>query len=269
MAETKKRAPRKRGAYRPLKAPETDGKDPPAAGHNNPPEETDPDPFDTLNTAIEDLFLEAQNWLDGEPISNEKQAEAVTTLKGLIADVKKSAETEQKAESRPHYEAHKAAIARWKPMIEKADKAVRVANRALTPWLEMLQAEQKRKADEARAAAEAAAEALRKERDEAFKSSSIFDDDAVEERERELKEAEKAARRAMKETASINTGAGRASLRTHWLVSVTDARDLLMHYMRTDPDWLKSLIRERAEKEVRAGTRNLPGCRIWSEQRAV
>lgn len=61
-----------------------------AVGHNGPPpDETprdeaprveDPSSYDAIRQEIEDLFLEAKNWADGEPISDQKQADAVTEL---------------------------------------------------------------------------------------------------------------------------------------------------------------------------------------------
>ena len=82
-------------------------------GHNNPP-----DPIDEATAPYADAIDEAQNWLDGEPVENEDQMKAVDALTKQIKAAIKDTKAGQKSESSPHFDAHKAAIARWKPTID-------------------------------------------------------------------------------------------------------------------------------------------------------
>lgn len=57
-------------------------------GGNNPPE---PTPFELSKQAIEDLYEEARQWLDGDPVSTQAQADALNTLQARIKDAAKEA----------------------------------------------------------------------------------------------------------------------------------------------------------------------------------
>jgi len=83
------------------------------AKHNNPP-----NPIDEATAPYSDAIEEAQNWLDGEPVENEDQMKAVDKLTKQIKAAIKDTKAGQKSESAPHFDAHKAAIARWKPTID-------------------------------------------------------------------------------------------------------------------------------------------------------
>ena len=82
-------------------------------GHNNPP-----DAIDEATAPYADAIAEAQNWLDGEPVENEGQMKAVDALTKQIKAAIKDTKAGQKSESAPHFDAHKVAIARWKPTID-------------------------------------------------------------------------------------------------------------------------------------------------------
>jgi hypothetical protein len=238
-------------------------------GDNQPPE---PTPLEAMTAHIDDLYLEASNWLDGEPISTPEQAEAVTKLKGMLAEAEREAEKMREAEKRPHLDAGKAVDAAWKPVKEKAAKAKSVANRALTPWLEAVEAENRRKALEAQRAADEAARRLREQAEKDRASSRLADEDVREQLEEEAEEAKRRAARLAKETATVRTEHGGAHLRTVWLVKVDDHRALLMHYLKNRPDVadeLREWLANMAAKDVRAGIRHLDGCNIWHEKRAV
>ena len=253
-------------------APETDPSGvtetvtPAPIGDNMPPE---PTPLEIMTTEVEDLYAEAVMWLDGDPVSTEGQADSLTALKGRLQEAVKTVEAERKKIADPLYAEWKAINAAWKPLTEKAEKAVKVAQRALLPWLEAVQAEQRRKAAEAQAEADAAAQRLRDQIAAEKKSSAIADVDRREELEAEAKEAQKIAARAEKETAVIRGDSGKAYLRTVWRCAVEDRKALLLHYLAIDPEWIEGLLAERAAKDTRGGARMIPGCRIYSEQEAI
>jgi hypothetical protein len=99
---------------------------------------------------IEDLLLEARNYLDGEPIANEDQASAVSSLLNRLRRVANDADDARKDEKRPHDEAAKAVQGKWKPILDKADLAATAAKQALAPWLQQVEAKQREEAEAAR-----------------------------------------------------------------------------------------------------------------------
>ena len=285
---TKKPATGRKKGYRPLKAPkgvaaptvadELHRIGPDAGDGAGDPqkaaESTDNDPpiFDRLSMRIEEHFEEARNWLDGEPIANEDQATAVTALKGTLKELADLAEKSRKDEKEPHLTAGREVDAKWKPVIEMADKAVKVAQRALTPWLQAVEAENARKAEEARRAAAAEEQRLREMHEAARRSSDMADEDQIEQQEQAVKDAARAAREAAKAPAVVRTGAGKATLRTIWHVKANDHRALLNYYLTERPDVAQELrewLYERAQKDVRGGARVIPGCSIWDEKVAI
>lgn len=253
---------------RPLVAPPTPvppapDETPQAAPTNNPP------PIAEWGLTIDDLFAEAQNWCDGEPISTEGQAEEITKLIGMLEKAMKGASAAADAEKKPLHDAWKAKIAEWKPLLEKCEKAIRAAKRAMTPWLEIVAAENRRKQEEASKAAEAAAARLREQAIASRESSDLRDDDVREQLERDAEEAAKAARIAASEKAVVRGGGKTVTLRDVWLVAINDRKALLQHYMRLRPDDLEAWLYDQARRDVREGARHLPGCNIWSEKKAV
>jgi len=83
------------------------------AKHNNPP-----NPIDEATAPYSDAIEEAQNWLDGALVENEAQMQEVDALLKQVKSAIKDTKAGQKSESAPHFDAHKAAIARWKPTID-------------------------------------------------------------------------------------------------------------------------------------------------------
>jgi len=119
-------------------------------GHNNPPE---PTPFELSKQAIEDLYAEAKQWLDGEPVTNEVQAGALNTLQTRIRDAAKEAEKNRKDEAKPFDDGKAEVQARYKPIIAKADEADSAVKAALKPYLLALHRKQEEEAQRARLAA--------------------------------------------------------------------------------------------------------------------
>lgn len=58
-------------------------------------------PFDGWKIHAHDLFDEAKNWVDGDPIENEGQAQAITELLSQIQAHGKLGETHRKDEKKP------------------------------------------------------------------------------------------------------------------------------------------------------------------------
>lgn len=265
----KARKPRPLKDAAPLAVPAADRE---VTAKDNEPPPPEAEALALMSTAVDDLYLEAQNWADGEPVSNEGQAEAVTALKSRLEEAVKTIEAERKKLTDPLYQEQKRIIAAFKPVSEKADRAIRALRNTLTNWLRALEAEQARIAEEKRKAAQQAEEELREAHRQQQTSGDLIDGERAAELEEQAERTRKDAREAERETAMVRTGSGKATLRTYWMVNITDAKELLQHFMRHDPDWLKGLLQERAERDVRSmdgDKRSLPGCNVWSEKRAI
>lgn len=231
--------------------------------------------LDKWTGTLDDLELEARNWCDGDPLGSQEQADELTRLIAAIEDHKREFAKDREAETKPLYAAWKAAVATWKPGEERFDKLLRVCKQFLTPWLRAVEAENRRKAEEARAAAIAAENLAREQAAAARDTGGGFaDEEIVEELVDDAKRLEREAREAER-TKAVARGGGRVTgLRKRWFVNVTEPRELLNHYLKSRPDVrdeLRKWLHAQAEKDVRAanGARSLPGCSIWSEDVAV
>lgn len=236
-------------------------------GDNNPPE---PTPFERVSARIEELHTEASHWLDGEPIANQGQADAVAGLIQMLREAHKLTDDARKAEKKPLDDAIKAIQARYKPVLDKAETASDVAKKALSPWLAKIEAEKRAEAERKRLEAE---KAQRAAREAAEKARQAHDLAAAEEAQRladEAQVADRIARSAENAKARSKGGAGRAiGLRTSYHPSVTDYAELARHVWRTDADAMKDWLLEYAQQQFRAGKRDLPGVEIIEKKEAV
>jgi len=179
---------------------------------NNPP------PFEDLSLQIEESIEELKNYLDGEPITSQAQADDVGLLMDTIRKLEKRADAERAAEKKPHDDAGKEVQAKWKPLQSKCDTGTKMAKDYLAPWLAKIEAEKRSKAD-----------ALRKEADDKLKAAqaALKTDDLSErfEAEEALKDAQKAdriANAAAKDKVQVK-GIGKAvGLKTVHDVELTD-----------------------------------------------
>lgn len=235
-------------------------------GGNNPPE---PTPLEQAREDISILDEEARHWLDGKPIENQAQADDVAKLIDAARKAKSRFDADRKAEKAPHDAAAKAVDAAWKPVIEDADRIVKVGKAVQTDWLikqdeakreteRLMREEAERKAEEARKLAEEADGSL-----EAAKVRDLAVADA--------ENAQKAAALAASDKAGAKAaGMGRAmSLRSTWRAMVEDRRALLNHVAVHDPDALTAFLEEWAGKAVRHGARDLPGVSVYEERVAA
>lgn len=108
-----------------------------AAGDNKPPT-----PFELIEKKINDLFDEAEQWLNGEPVSSQAMADGIANLATMIRAADKEADTLREAEVAPLNELKKAIQDRYAPLIAdtKAMKgktvlALEACKKANAPWL--------------------------------------------------------------------------------------------------------------------------------------
>lgn len=222
------------------------------------------DPATLFAEELDDLFLEAKNWLDGEPIANDQQAEAVSSLLNRLRRIEKDADEARKVEKKPHDDAAKAVQTRWKPIIDKADLAVGAAKQALAPWLRQVEEKQRHEAELARQEAERLAQIAREAHAKA--SGNL---EAAEDAERLLKTAAGAQRHASQadKARPLATGGERAiGLVDKWTPELVDACEALKHYRAKQPEDLKAWLLEQAAKDMRSGIRSIPGFTIHHER---
>ena len=223
----------------------------PAVGHNNPPA------CEAFSMAITDLFDEAKNHLDGKPIENEAQADALTDILDGMKQLLRDAEKARKAEKEPHLQAGKAVDARWKEPKSKAELAIVEAAKPLTTWRLAVQA--KKEAEEKRLREEVAAKVAKAQ--QARSEATNLDD--AEKAEAMLKQADIAKKTANKVSRAP------IGLRTYWEAEITDRRALLQHVMKSDPQWLEDRLTEYAEGQVRATHLDMPGVIAHERKRAA
>ena len=162
-------------------------------GHNNPP-----DPIDEALAPFGDVIAEAENWLDGEPVQNEAQMQAVDDLLKSVKEASKAVGIARKSATDPLHKAWKDEVARWKPTEDDMEKLAKGLVAAADPFKRKLAAE---KAAATRAAYEEA-ERKRAEAEQAAQEAAASDINAQREAERlraEAMEAEKNASAAAKD----------------------------------------------------------------------
>ena len=222
-------------------------------------------PDDLVIDEINDLYDEAKNFADGEPISSPEIAEAITKLYDSLHDAGKRADEMRIAEKKPHDDAVQAVQDKWNPFVQPKHGKVALGKEALgallTPW-------RKKLADEAAAKAAAAREEAAKlaaEATAAIRASSgnLAERERAEELLGTAKEAIKFAGRQEKRA---TTGTG---LRTVWVATMTDPEAAMDWAYGKNPVAFAELAQSLADAEVRLGVRAVPGFEIRAEKRAA
>lgn len=234
-------------------------------GHNNPPSEIESTPFEMSEVEIGDLYAEAKNWLDGEPVSSQAHADAISKLIDDLRKAGKLADERRIAENKPFDDGKTEVQARYAPLISdtksvkgKVPLAIEMAKKVLAPWLQKLE-------DEKRAAAEAARkEAEEKARiaQEAMRASQVSDlekREAAEALVREAQKAEAAATKAENDKAHAKGGSKAIGLRSVWRAEMVDGREAARHYWLTKREDVDAFFQGLADADVRAGKREIPG----------
>lgn len=224
-----------------------------AIGHNNPP-----DPIDEAVEPFSSAIEEATNWLDGAPVENEDQMNAVDALLKDIREASTEVGKAKKAATDPLHKAWKAEIARWKPTEDDLDRIKRGLASLVDPFKRKL-AEEKEAArraawEEARAKERAAEEAAR-----AADASNIEAQRAADEAKREAIEANKAATETSRDKVK--------GLRTVTRWEITDYSAMLKWLNKNDRPALESFARDYARKCHKNGS-SIDGLRVWNEREA-
>lgn len=238
-------------------------------GANHPPAEANP--FEAHRVNIEDLYTEACNWADGEPIANEEQAAKVQEVMRRLQEAAAAAEADRVKENEP-FDTGKAAVqAKYNPLIAdtktmkgKAPKAIAALKVMQRAWLIAEQA----RIDQEAAAKRAEADRITQAAAEAAKAAAgdLAAQDAAEEIVLEARSAQAEAKRAETTTARASGGYGRASsLRDNWVPHLRSAKDAAAHFWTVNPKAFDELLIQLAKQEVSAGKRSVPGFDIVNE----
>ncbi len=232
-------------------------------------------PYLLISEHIDDLYAEAKNFADGEPITTPGQAEAVQTLMRQIQQAEKAADAERVKENEP-FDAGKAEVqARYAPLIGntkavkgKTVQAVEALKACLAPWLKRLDDEQKAKAEAARAEAQRLAEIAAVAR-QAAAPSDLESREAAEDMLAHARMAEKAARDAENARPQAS-GMGRAAtLRTSYKAVLVDAQVAAGAYWKRDPSAFNAFLQKLADADVASGRRDIPGFDVVEVQTVV
>lgn len=226
-----------------------------------------PDPAQAFSLHLDDLEEQAKQFLDGEAIANEAQAEAVSRLLSMARKAANDADEARKAEKRPHDEAAKAVQEKWRPILTKADDIATTAKRVLAPWLSKLEDEQRAAAETARLEAERLAAAA-VHTAEVANPDSLADQTAVRIRRENAADAARAAKRLAKARPQAKGGERAVGLRSVWTAEVTNpvifARWAWEHRRGEYLTFLDVLAAREA-----TGPKNIPGLIIHEGRTAV
>jgi hypothetical protein len=233
-------------------------------GHNRPPVD-EPTPFEMSEVEIGDLYAEAKNWLDGEPVSTQAQADGISKLIDDLRRAVKLANERRVFEKQPFDDGAAEVQARYNPLVEdgktrkgKAILAIEIAKKALAPWLQRLEDEKLAAAAAARKIADeklrAAQEALR-----ASQADDLAKREAAEVLIRDAEKAEAVATRAENDKAHAKGGTRAMGLRSVWRAEMTDGRAAAGHYWTTRRAEVDAFFQGLADADVRAGKREIPG----------
>jgi hypothetical protein len=244
----------------------------PPIGHNNPP--SAPTTYDEAKARIDDLHGEAKNWADGQPITTQAQADAVSRLKGMIAEAEKQAEALRKAEAKAFDDGKAEVQARYIPLIGDkgrglTDKATTALQRLLTPWLLKLDAEVQARRVEAERVAQAAIEAAQVIA-AAADMARLDDAEVVEEAVQEAKTAIREVKAADNDRARVGGGEYRSTLlKNNWVATLEDGDIALSHYWKMQRGACEAFLADLAAKDLRVGKRTIPGFVVDNQKRAA
>lgn len=238
-----------------------------SVGHNNPPS-----PFDEIKARIEDLYVEAKQWLDGEPVTTQDQANALNTLETRIREAAKEAEALRKSEVKPFDDAKaeiqerfNTLIGETKTVTGKTVMAIAAIKGALKPYLLELDRIQREAAAKARAEAEKAEQAALV----AMQTRSADNLAEREEAERLLAEAKAldAAASKAEDAKAHAKGEGRATgLRSVWKAQIDVPSKAAAWTWSVHREELMAFVQSLADRDVRAGVRAIPGFTIIEEK---
>lgn len=217
-----------------------------------------PNPIDEALAPFGDAISEAENWLDGVPVSTVDQMKAVDALLKDIKAAKKAVGDAEESEAKPIYDQWKAAKARFAPTITDLDRIAKGLVSIVDVFKRKLAAEKA----EAECLARVEAERKLREFQEAHRAAGAGDIEA----QRAAAAAEEAAKDAAR-TAALAGKDTVKGMRTVTRYEITDHRALLNYIAKHVREDVTAFIEEWARKNHK----EFPvadGLRVWIEKEA-
>lgn len=239
-------------------------------GDNKPPQS----PFEIVKAEIDGLYLEASNWLDGEPITTPELAAGVERLEVMIKAAIKKADEARKTENKTYDDGKAEVQARYNTLIGEtksitgtAIRALATCKNALTPYRIKVQAERDAEAARLRAEADERANAAREAHQAANAAADLLASEVADELLRQSEQAARAANKAEKVSAT------KTGLRTTFTPELTSLTDLSRHIWLVDRAAVQAWAMEWAARTVSsagqsAGGLEIPGVTIIRHQEA-
>jgi hypothetical protein len=229
---------------------------------NNPP------PVEAHGMTIEDLFDEAKNFLDGEPVTTDEQATAIGNLLIQLRQARKAADEQRKVEKKPHDDAAKAVQAAWVPLIAKCDLASATCDKALVPFQTAKEARQREEAAAARKVAEDARIAALAAH-EAANPEDLTQRADAEQLLKDAKRADADANRLERQRPQVVTDGRAIGLRSSFRAEITDQTAFARWAWANRRDECEAFFSELAQREGRRGPVEIPGIIIHTERKAA
>ena len=241
-------------------------------GHNNPPE---PTPYEKARDKINDLYDESKLWLDGAVVDSQALADGLGKLLKSLRDAVTEADAMRIIENEPFDKGKAEVQARYAPLIAdtknqkgKATLAINACKNALASWLDAIDRAQREAAEEARRVAaekaKAAQDAIR-----AADAANLAEREAAEELLKDAKRADAQANRIERATATAATGGRAIGLRTTYQPQLIDMTLAARHYWKVERAAFEEFLIGLAERDCRAGRREIPGFTIHEKKTAA
>lgn len=221
-------------------------------GGNNPP-----DPLEETIARFGDGITEAENWLDGEPVTNAEQMKAVDALAKHVKAARKAIKEARDAATGPLHEAWKAEVARWKPTEDDLDRIIKGLAAIVGDYKKRLAAEQ----EAARRAAYQEAERKKREAEAKAAAADAGNIEAQRAAEAAKHEALDAAKAAQATKAAKVTG-----LRRVHRYEIEDHRKALHWIAANDRDAVTAFIEDYVARNHKRAS--IDGVRQWEEKEA-
>lgn len=229
-------------------------------------------PFDEIRDTIEDLYEQAEGWLEAGPVETQGQADAISKLVGMLQEAQSKADALRTEEVKPFNEGNAAVQERYAPLIAKTKSvtgktvmAIEACRRACAPFLAKIQAENEAKATAARKAAD---DAIAKAKAAIQTSKSLGDYERADMVIKAAELAQKVSAVASKAKATATGGNRAMGLRTVYTAVITDPEQFASYCWTNHYAELLEAMQVIADRRVKVLKGNLPGVTCKTEQKA-
>lgn len=188
-------------------------------GDNNPPLT----PFDVASAALADLKIEASNYLDGQAIVTQAEADAVGRLLNMGRLTEKLIDQKRVEEKKPHDELANSVQAKYKPLMTDVERIVSVVKQSLADFMKAEEAKREARAKEAMDYAQRQLEKVHAMKEAPRTGTRSLNEKALlDEAAHDASEALKAVYDIEREKIQVRTGGRSATLKTQNAAEITD-----------------------------------------------